>query len=160
KIILDFNEDTASMSDWTAKLLALPYGRWLVGLAGFAVIGVGCSYFQYSFNLGSKNRHDFQEVENTLAKIFLTIGKFGMAARGVVFSLVGFFLIRAAWRFDPQEARGLDGALRVLAQQPFGQVMLVLVACGLFSYSVHMLVEARYRKMDSLKEVAKDLKNL
>jgi uncharacterized membrane protein (DUF2068 family) len=50
-------------------------------------------------------------------------------------------------RSNPSEARGLDGALAALAEQPFGPYLLALVAAGLAAYGVFALVEARYRRM-------------
>jgi hypothetical protein len=38
------------------------------------------------------------------------IGTFGLLARMVVFVLVGLFLIKAAVKYDPSEAVGIDGA--------------------------------------------------
>jgi Domain of Unknown Function (DUF1206) len=71
----------------------------------------------------------------------------GYIARGVVVALVGFFVARAAWPYDPKEAVGLDGALAKLAHAPYGPVLLGLVAAGLFAYAVFSLVEARYREV-------------
>ena len=55
-------------------------------------------------------------------------GRLGIAARGIVFGVVGTFLTRAAFEFDPQEARGLGGALQALARQPLGPWLLGAVA--------------------------------
>ena len=63
----------------------------------------------------------------------------------VVFGLVGFFLVRAAYQYDPKEAVGLDGALAQLLRQPYGPVLLGLVAAGLLAYGFYCYVEARYR---------------
>ncbi len=72
-------------------------------------------------------------------------GRLGIAARGIVLSIVGTFLIRAALEYDPQEARGLGGALQTLVQQPLGPWLLGAVALGLVAYGVFMLSVARYR---------------
>jgi hypothetical protein len=40
------------------------------------------------------------------------IGRFGLAARGVVFCVIGFFLIQAARHSDASKARGLGEALK------------------------------------------------
>jgi hypothetical protein len=71
----------------------------------------------------------------------------GHAARAVVFGLIGIFLLRAAWQFDPNEAIGLDGALRKLAQQRYGDLWLGLAAAGLLAYALYCFVEARYRRV-------------
>ena len=56
------------------------------------------------------------------------VGILGHLARGVVFGLVGAFLVKAAWEYDPKEARGLDGALLELSQQPYGGLLLGAVS--------------------------------
>ena len=66
---------------------------------------------------------------------------------GIVFGVVGTFLVRAALEYDPQEARGLGGALQTLAQQPLGPWLLGAVALGLVAYGLFMLSVARYRRI-------------
>ena len=39
------------------------------------------------------------------------IGTIGHVARAIVFGLVGWFLLKAAYEFEAKEAVGLDGAL-------------------------------------------------
>ncbi|HEY0097615.1 MAG TPA: DUF1206 domain-containing protein, partial [Pyrinomonadaceae bacterium] len=74
-------------------------------------------------------------------------GRAGFIARGIVFLIVGGFLIQAAWYYDSSKAKGLDGALQNLIQQPFGPWLLGAVALGLIAYGLYMLVEARYRRI-------------
>jgi hypothetical protein len=76
-------------------------------------------------------------------------GRLGIAARGIVFGVVGTFLIRAALQYDPQEARGLGGALQTLARQPLGPWLLGAVALGLVAYGLFMLSVARYRHINT-----------
>jgi hypothetical protein len=75
------------------------------------------------------------------------IGVLGHAARGVVFLLAGFFIVRAASEYDPKEAIGLDGALAKLAHAAYGPFLLGAVAVGLFAYGLFCLVQARYREV-------------
>ena len=75
-------------------------------------------------------------------------GRLGTAARGIVFGVVGTFLIRAALEYDPREARGLGGALQTLAEQPLGPWLLGIVAVGLIAYGLFMLSVARYRHIN------------
>ena len=72
------------------------------------------------------------------------VGILGHAARAVVFSLLGVFLVRAAIQYDPKEAVGLDGALQKIAQQPYGGALLGLVAVGFLAYALFCAVQARY----------------
>lgn len=133
--------------DWTARFLAQPFGQWLVGLGGALVIAVGISYLYQAYK--AKFQHEFKlnqmsEAERTWAK---RLGQCGTAARGIVFSIIGMFLIQAALHSDASQARGLGGALEALARQPFGPWLLGFVAIGLIAYSLYSLVEARYRRI-------------
>ncbi|CAA9452320.1 MAG: hypothetical protein AVDCRST_MAG01-01-4733 [uncultured Rubrobacteraceae bacterium] len=47
-------------------------------------------------------------------------GRIGHAARGVVSIVISVFLAQATLQSDPDEARGLGGALSALAAQPLG----------------------------------------
>ena len=71
----------------------------------------------------------------------------GLLARFVVFGLIGIFVVKAAYEFDPQEAIGLDGALRKVADGAYGGTLLATVAAGLFCYALFCFVEARYRRV-------------
>jgi hypothetical protein len=71
----------------------------------------------------------------------------GLFARGVAFLLIGGFFVVAAWQQDPSEARGLSGALQALQQQPYGWVLLGLLALGLFAFGVYSLLESYYRRV-------------
>ena len=132
---------------WTALALMFPLGRWLVGLAGLGVIGFGLYQCYKAFTAKFRRkwkRHEMSEHARTLAT---RAGQVGLVARGVVFGIIGLFLIQAAWRARAEEARGLGGALRALEQRPSGPYVLGAVALGLVAYGLYMFVEARYRRM-------------
>ena len=68
----------------------------------------------------------------------------GLIARGVVFGMMGLFLIRAALQHDPSQAGGLAEALQELARQPYAPVVLGAVALGLAAYGAYQLALARW----------------
>jgi len=137
----------SSTQDWTARILAQPFGQWLVGLAGIITVGVGIYYFYEAFKAKFMRKLKHHEMSTAERKWAKRVGQFGITARGLVFSIIGIFLIVAAWQSDAQEARGLGGALATLAQQPYGSWLLGVVALGLIAYSIYSLVEARYRQL-------------
>jgi hypothetical protein len=75
------------------------------------------------------------------------IGLVGLVARAIVFGLIGAFMIKAAFEYDPREAIGLDGALQKLANQAYGSWLLGLTAAGLVAYALFCFIEARYREV-------------
>jgi hypothetical protein len=60
---------------------------------------------------------------------------------------MGYFFIMAAINYNPDEAIGLDGALKALAQTYYGKTLLFVTATGLVSHGVLSLYEARYRRI-------------
>ena len=136
-----------SQKSYTARIMQLPFGPLLVGLAGagFIVFGLYQIYKGYKAKFRKKLKVDaMSESEDKWAARF---AKAGLSARGVVFSMIGYFLIVSALRYDPNEVRGLGGALRSLAEQPFGKVLLGVVATGLAIYGIYMLIEAKYHRI-------------
>jgi hypothetical protein len=131
----------------TAGVFDLPGGRYLVYAAGFAFLGAGVfnGYRAVTCKFNKKLKQgEMNEAEEAAAT---GLGIIGHLARAVIFSLIGIFLTRAAWEYDPKEARGLDGALLELAQQRYGGLLLGAVAVGLFAYALYCLVQARYRRI-------------
>jgi hypothetical protein len=136
-----------STQDWTARVLAVPFGRWLVGIGGLIVIGIGIMQLYKACTATFREKLKLGEMSATEETWVTRLGRFGLAARGVVFGIIGVFLALAAFQYDPSEARGLGGALATLAQQPFGPWLLGLVALGLIAYGVYLAALARYRRM-------------
>lgn len=134
-------------TELTARVLDWPLGRWIVAAVGLAVVAAGV-YNVYRA-LSRKFRKDLKEGQmgREERRWYTVIGVLGHAARGVIFLLAGFFIVRAAWEFDPKEAIGLDGALAKLANAEYGPFLLGAVAAGLFAYGLFCLVQARYREV-------------
>jgi len=132
---------------WTAKLMSEPFGRWLVALAGLAVIAGGLHQIRRGWTERFRKEIRLQEMDSTERRVALNSGKLGLIARGVVFLISGWFLVQAAWRFDPSQARGLGGALATLAVQPHGAVLLGLVAVGLIAFGAYSILLARYGRI-------------
>lgn len=130
--------------EWTARLLALPFGQWLVVGVGLIVVGVGVAHGYKAYTAGFKRHFDMDA--DTMKKAS-PICRFGLAARGVVFLIVGGFLILAAWYSDPSKTRGLSGALRALQDQPYGWLAMAVVALGLIAFGIYSLIEAVYRRI-------------
>jgi hypothetical protein len=151
KILFDVDEPDSSSSKtqelWIARVMAVPFGRTLIILTGVFVIGFG--FYQIYKGLKAKFRKRLKLGEMNEAKDNWAIwsGRIGYAARGIVFCIIGFFVIQAALHFNPDEAKGLDEALQTLAQNYYGAWALGIIAVGLIAYGFYMLVEARYRQI-------------
>jgi hypothetical protein len=137
--------EAAATQDWTAWLLAQPFGRWLVGLVGAAVIGAGISQFVKGYTAKFLRKLKLGEMSPTEETWAMRLGRLGFTARGVVFALIGWFFVQAAWQYDSQAAGGLTQALQTIASKPHGAWMLGVTAAGLLAYGIFAWVMARYR---------------
>jgi len=138
------SSNSNSTEDWTGRLLSQPFGQWLVGTIGVFIIGLGFYQFYKAFTAKFKRKLNLTELSDTERKWVMAICRFGLLARGVVFCIIGWFLIQAATQFDASAAGGLDEALQTLAQQPYGSWLLGIVALGLVAYGIYLLIQARY----------------
>jgi hypothetical protein len=131
----------------TASLLAKPGGQWIVALIGLAVLGVSIGLIWYGLVRRFMKHLRTGEMSGPVRTLICRLGVFGYAAKGVAYGAVGVLLLVAAARFDPRQSRGLDAALRTLAAQPWGDVLLTVVAAGIAAYGAFSLGQARYRKV-------------
>jgi hypothetical protein len=133
--------------DMTATLMAKPLGQWLVGLVGAVVLGSALYQMYLAYSARFTECLKREEMTHEQYQAASWAGRLGYGARSVAFTLIGGFLIVAAWRAQPDEARGLGGALAALAEQPFGPSLLLVVALGLIAYGAFMVIQARFRRM-------------
>ena len=138
---------TTQTQDWTGRLLQYRFGVALLVILALVVLGIAGYLLYKAYSANFQRQLNLTGVDAQLRKWLVYLGRFGYAALGVVFIIIGFFLIVAAIQHDPSKAEGLDSALKTLAHQPFGSVLLAIVALGLIAYGVYSFVEARYRRV-------------
>ena len=137
----------AQTQDWTAQLLHLPGGRILVGLIGVAVLAVAANELRLAVTASFMEEMDLSGPGQARRKTVERVGRVGIAARAVVFAVIGWFFIQAAWKAASVQAGGLKDALDAIAGSPFGPVLLALTAAGLILYGVYCGVLAVYRRI-------------
>lgn len=131
----------------TARLMSQPFGQWLVGIVGLIIIGAGLYQFYKGYSGKFKDELKLHEMNKSQQRWTVFSGRVGLIARSVVYGLIGWFLIQAAWQADPQEAGGLGEALQTLSAQPYGPWLLMIVAAGLVLYGLYSLALARFRRI-------------
>jgi hypothetical protein len=146
KIIFAFGSSSSTQS-MIGLVLTKPFGRWLIGFAGFC-IGVSGIYqvyfgtfskFEFKFELNKMN--SFEE------KLCRYVSIIGLTARGIVFLLMSILLIQAAWDYDPQKAGGMGKALLQALYEPYGHWLLGVASAGLVAYGGYCIILAKYRKI-------------
>jgi hypothetical protein len=147
EILVGSGASSASPKKATAGVFGWPAGTWIVGIAGAVMIGV--ALYQAYRGLSHKFLDDSKTAEmSPNVRTWITwLGTIGHVARGIVFALVGIFLIKAALDYNPRAAVGLDGALAKIVHRSYGPYALGFVAAGLVAFALYSLSDARYRKI-------------
>ena len=133
-------EATGGVLDWTG-------GPLLVGIAGAVLIGVALYQLYQGVSRKFLDDSTTAQMNPQVLRALTGLGVFGHIARGVVFGLIGYGLIRAALDYDPDKAVGLDGALRKVQDASYGTWLLALVAIGLLGFAAYSALDARYHKV-------------
>ena len=132
---------------WSARAMSLPGGRWIVVAVGVGIVLYGAWQLVRAVRGKLGTRLRLGAMEAGTRHVVIAISRFGIAARAVVFMLLGWFLMRAGLTFDPSEARGLGGALRALQHAAYGPVVLGVTALGFAAYGGYLFAQARYREI-------------
>jgi hypothetical protein len=123
-----------------ATALSLPAGQLVLAIA--AVLLVAAALVQ----LGKAVRLGFlRHLDPRAARLpaVAWIGRIGFAARGLVFAVMGVFLLQAAWKMRAAAAGDMGDALAALPDS-----VRMLVAGGLVLFALFSLVEARFRRIN------------
>jgi hypothetical protein len=130
--------------DWTAWLLAKPFGRWLLGAIGLGFVAAAIAIAVKGCRAEFKQRLELRGKKRSLVA---ALGGFGFVARAVVLAVVGVFLVFAAIEARSSQVKGIAGALRTIYQQPYGSVLLGLTALGFVAFGLYGFAEAAYRRV-------------
>jgi hypothetical protein len=137
--------DDGASRHWSAVLLDEPFGRIILAIIGLSIIGYGLYECVAAARSKLGKDLDLGTISPTTLPWITGVSRFGIAARGVVFAIIGYFLVRSALFRAPSEAKGLSGALHSFYLHPYGHYSLFIAATGLAAYGVYQLINSRYR---------------
>lgn len=133
-----------SKKQLTAELMAAPAGQLLVGTVGAAIIGIGVGLAVLGISGRFMKRLD-DDADNRERRIPIKVlGRTGYVGKALAFGAVGTLFVVAAVRHRPQSSGGLDVALRDLLRQPFGPVLVSLVALGIACFGLYCFAWSRH----------------
>jgi Domain of Unknown Function (DUF1206) len=130
-----------------ASILSHPGGGPVTVVIGIVAILVGLGQFLEAYRATFKADLKSAEMSNSERGVAIALGRFGMFARGVIFLVIGWFLIQAGWHHDVGQVQGFGGAFLFLLGQPFGRVVLGIVALGFVALGLHSLACARWIRL-------------
>jgi hypothetical protein len=148
KVIRGANSSSANNTkNKSSSLMSHTGGRWLIGLIGLVILGIGIGLIVYALKKEFEKRLKMQQMPASVRKSTDRLGMGGYSAKGVAYGIVGVLVVSAAVTYDPSKARGLDAALKTLASESYGVWLLVLIALGFAAFGVFCFVQAKYRKV-------------
>lgn len=128
----------------TAKVMALPAGQLLVGLIGLGVAGYACFLIYSGVNGNFKENLTARGHRGDLGSAYVLLGRVGHVGKGFALLAVGGLFLWAAWTHDSDKSGGLDQALRKVLEQPYGSLLLGVVAFGIGCYGLFCFAWARH----------------
>jgi len=134
--------------DWSSDLLARPLGSWLLGIIGVCwIAGAGILQIVGGWRGSFERDLDPARMNRAEHRWAMRLGRFGIVARGVVFTIIGVFLVTTALHANPGKEHGMDGALLRLSHEPFGRLLLGATALGLVLFGVFSVLSAHWMRV-------------
>jgi Domain of Unknown Function (DUF1206) len=131
---------------FTATLLDLPGGRYLVGLiAAVAIIVAGSMVYTGARATFMGDLHR-SRLSPALRRAAVICGSAGNFARAAAFTGVGLSFGAAALADDPTRSAGVNGVLRSLTVTPLGLVGLLGICAGIAAFGVYCAIDAYARR--------------
>ncbi len=138
---------TDSTRQTVSSILVHPAGGMLTVLVGLVAMGVGIGQFVEAYRAVFARDLKGAEMSPGIRTVVTWLGRFGMFSRGVIFLVVGWFIVQAGIHHNPDEAQGFGGAFVFLGAQPFGHLILGIVSLGIVGLGLHSLACARWVRL-------------
>jgi fumarate reductase subunit D len=138
------SKSKSSSTSMTSKLMDQPFGRWLVGIVGLAIIGYGAFLAYNGYKEKFLKHLDAKGRSGDAGRAYKLFGKIGYIAKGVALGVIGVLFVFAAIDHKAKKSGGLDQALHKVLQQPFGPVLLFAIAVGIGCYGLFCFARARH----------------
>jgi hypothetical protein len=139
-------DSSESTQDFSASVMATPWGPWALVALGLTIIGIGIYFVFKGVRRGFKEEL-FHFDGTRRGQLIDGLGISGHIAKGVALGLTGLLFVIAAAKHDPNESTGLDGSLKALRDHPFGPYLLVAIGAGFIAYGIFALIRSRFGRM-------------
>ena len=141
--------EDAKVERFTRELMERSTGRWLVMLIGAGAMGVGIYFVVKGCRASFHDDLEPRDVGPIRLEWIVALGRLGWVGRGVVMVLYAWFLARAAIRFRPSDAQGLDGSLREVTELAIGPYVVAGAAVALIAYGLFCVLSAPRQRLGS-----------
>jgi len=139
--------------DLLAQAMGNPVGNVIGGILGVAIVGVGLFQFYGAFTAGFTKYLNLEKTSGAMAMVVKALGRFGLFWRGVVFAVIGGFMVVGAFQSDPSDVMGLNEMFLLIGQQYYGFWVIGFMAAGLIAYGIFVMLKARYRYVMPIDDI-------
>ncbi|WP_256010654.1 DUF1206 domain-containing protein [Desertivirga xinjiangensis] len=149
KAIIEGSSDSGGSSNSQIQsLMKHPLGMWVMVVIGLIFTGIGVYQIWYGSSEKYRNHVDVQKLSQKASFSLLRAGKAGYISRGIVWLIVSFLFLKAAYQHNASEAGGTGSAFSFVQEGPFGTYLLAALALGLICYGVMNFIRAAFENLD------------
>jgi hypothetical protein len=132
------------------ELLTEEWGVWAIGIIAIAMAGNAlwqiylayCGEYMALVDDDPKGKKELMLLKRS--------GKYGYLARGVVFAVLAFFMLKVFLNRNEEDYKGTAGAFAYLLNLEYGPFLMGIVALGMIGYGVFCILVARHSNLTKL----------
>lgn len=133
------------------ELLSKDWGSAVIWLLALVIAGQAFWQFKLAYSAKFMKKIDnYPDIKHEY-DVIRKSGRLGYSARGVVFGIISFFLIKVALQHNANIYRGTEGALQYLLSLSYGSFLLGAIAVGLIGYGIFNLMVARHADLTTIQ---------
>lgn len=138
--------DSGSDDRMAFAVLSGKFGVFVFVVAGLSLAGKSIYQFRKAFLGNFLKKFNYKSVTDQKRRMIIkNTGYLGVASRGVVFGVLAFIFLRAAYYSNTSEIKDTNDAFSFLRDTEYGAWLMGIVAAGFVCYGIYMFATARYR---------------
>ncbi len=132
------------------ELLSHDWGKALIWALGILIAGQAIQQFFIAYKGKFMRKIDNYPSVKHEYDFIRRAGRLGYIARGMVFGVIAFFIIKVILNHNANEYKGTEGALEYFLSFSYGNLLLGAVALGLTAYGIFHIMVARHANLTRL----------
>ena len=133
------------------ELLSHSYGTSLIWILALIVSAQAIWQFRLAYSGRYMKKIDSYPDLKHEYEFIKKSGKLGYVARGIVFGIISFFLIKVVLLHNAEVYKGTEGALQYLLSFSYGSLLLGATAAGLLGYGIFNMMVARHAQLTTIQ---------
>ena len=145
--VVNSSAGSGGSSGKSSTILSNEWGIVLLGIVGGIFVATGIYQFIRIYKADFVKKFDLKSMsDEKRRKTIKNSAYFGMGSRGVLFIIMGYFLLKASITSNPSKIKTTTDAFSFLEDSSYGIYLLGLVSAGFIGYAIYMFMMAKYRK--------------